>query len=197
MYDPAVGRWNGVDLLAEQYQNYSPFNYVLGNPINWVDPNGMNVAGSDTAEYDLDPVVITASRSDKPDSPTIRTNFYARLHLARNSFGNSRGVATVDYGDVRNFNNELSSLPYGLGLAYSLTAGSFLDFSVGMGEIFDEGDLGSGGLKIAALLPLGRGAYYVKQGSRWVVKTTSIFGGKGETFFRAMSRTEFAALQAN
>jgi len=42
-YDPAVGRWAGVDPLAEQYPAWSPFNYVLGNPVGLVDPDGRSV----------------------------------------------------------------------------------------------------------------------------------------------------------
>jgi RHS repeat-associated protein len=34
--------WLSVDPLADQYPSTSPFMYVLGNPIIFVDPNGMN-----------------------------------------------------------------------------------------------------------------------------------------------------------
>ena len=40
-YDAAVGIWHGVDPLAEKYANYNPFNYVLNNPIKFVDPTGL------------------------------------------------------------------------------------------------------------------------------------------------------------
>ncbi|WP_020568430.1 RHS repeat-associated core domain-containing protein [Neolewinella persica] len=44
-YDPAVARWSSIDPLAEEYVAYSPYNYVLGNPIRYLDPDGMRVEG--------------------------------------------------------------------------------------------------------------------------------------------------------
>ncbi|MEO1417827.1 MAG: DUF6443 domain-containing protein, partial [Bacteroidota bacterium] len=40
MYDPTVGRWNGVDELAELYLESSTFTYVINNPISYIDPDG-------------------------------------------------------------------------------------------------------------------------------------------------------------
>ena len=39
-YMPDIGRWNGIDQLAEDYISASPYAYVMNNPINMFDPDG-------------------------------------------------------------------------------------------------------------------------------------------------------------
>lgn len=40
-YDPVIGRWMSMDLLANKYPDVSPFVYCLNNPINLVDLYGL------------------------------------------------------------------------------------------------------------------------------------------------------------
>lgn len=42
-FDPQIGRWNVQDAKAEAYTGWSPYNYVLNNPLKYVDPKGEDV----------------------------------------------------------------------------------------------------------------------------------------------------------
>jgi RHS repeat-associated protein len=46
-YDSRIGRWLVVDPLFEKHPEWSPYNYVLDNPLVFIDPNGQQVLVSD------------------------------------------------------------------------------------------------------------------------------------------------------
>ena len=69
-YDPSLSVWMGVDPLADKYSAWSPYNYVLNNPIIHTDPDGRSVDG----EYELDANGEWQKVSNKGDA--IGVDFY-------------------------------------------------------------------------------------------------------------------------
>ena len=51
MYMADLGRWFNPDLLADKFTSMSPYNYVLNNPIVFVDPDGNDVRPTNAAAY--------------------------------------------------------------------------------------------------------------------------------------------------
>jgi len=39
-YNPEIGRWMNIDPLADEFNEWSPYNYTLNNPVMYVDPDG-------------------------------------------------------------------------------------------------------------------------------------------------------------
>ncbi|MEW7278828.1 DUF6443 domain-containing protein [Aquimarina sp. 2201CG1-2-11] len=58
-YDPALGRWMNIDLLAENNQfQFSPYHYVKNSPIQYNDPDGMIWRDPQKARDLLNTVVV-------------------------------------------------------------------------------------------------------------------------------------------
>ena len=52
-YDPATAIFLQQDPLAEKYYNISPYAYCANNPVNFVDPDGMDwIKNSETGKYE-------------------------------------------------------------------------------------------------------------------------------------------------
>lgn len=51
LMDPQIGRWHVPDPLSSKYSNYSPYNYVLNDPVQMIDPDGMDPLSWGTGTY--------------------------------------------------------------------------------------------------------------------------------------------------
>ena len=88
-YDPAIARWNAVDPLAEKYYPVTPYAFCTDNPVNLVDPDGMDI-------WELDSLGHIVA--------VIRNNEYDAFHIVKqNSYGNWERTGqsiSFDYGTI-------------------------------------------------------------------------------------------------
>jgi RHS repeat-associated protein len=57
-YDPAIGRFNGMDRLCEIAFSITPYRFAYNNPVYWNDPTGLLESGNELSDYyELDDVV--------------------------------------------------------------------------------------------------------------------------------------------
>ena len=53
LYDPATGRWLTQDPMAEKYYGISPYAFCAGNPMKYVDADGMRIFPKGQEELDM------------------------------------------------------------------------------------------------------------------------------------------------
>ncbi|MEM6395321.1 MAG: RHS repeat-associated core domain-containing protein [Bacteroidota bacterium] len=125
-YDPAVSRWMGVDPLAYEYGAWSPYNYVLNNPMLHFDPDGRSVDG----EYEKDEDGNWVKVSDKGDH--IGVDFYHH-----DTFRGSGKQMTLAVDQMSGSYNWITN-------GRSVLRGESRQDDIGWQEVFDEWKFGTG-----------------------------------------------------
>ena len=70
-YNPRLSIWYGVDPLAEKYPSWSPYNYTLNNPVNYIDPDGRDIV----------PWLVNSFKGGNTNRPRMTKNYLSTKML--------------------------------------------------------------------------------------------------------------------
>jgi RHS repeat-associated protein len=107
-YDSAIARWTAVDPLADQYAPWSTYNYVLGNPLIYIDPDGMQV--DDTYSVDREGYITHVDDKKHYDVNGNEVDVIVAGELKYDDDGNIQNKATqeVQKGTLRKSGNDVT-----------------------------------------------------------------------------------------
>jgi hypothetical protein len=105
-----------VDPLAELHYDYSPYAYVLNNPIKYTDPFGMDTiyAYKDGTEFDRikadgkNVTIYGPSKDLVAEAPITANSYYAMLSYSSMSTGTTSAGAIASYRQYTQYNQALN-----------------------------------------------------------------------------------------
>jgi RHS repeat-associated protein len=85
-YDAALGRWNVMDELSEKYHSFSCYNFVVNNPMKYIDPDGkevwINSFSEDGVKYRYESGKVYDTKGNEVYQSTIKDEFVLQTILA-------------------------------------------------------------------------------------------------------------------
>jgi RHS repeat-associated protein len=126
-YDPAISIFLSVDPLAEQFPAWNPYHYVHNNPINLIDPTGMEAETDYTLNKKTGDVKQIGETNNKLDR-ILKTN--SKGEVRTNKDGSPKvAIDNIDKGilsDGLNFKNDSNVVRVGDGQATQEGVESFV-----------------------------------------------------------------------
>jgi len=101
-YDPAIGRFTGVDPLADQFPAWNPYHYVHNNPLRYTDPTGMSA--DDIIDVDKGTGSITVTEAEGADVVRLVDNgnvVDSYTYGENGSFSSDNQIITGDFNGTQ------------------------------------------------------------------------------------------------
>ena len=96
-YDARIGRWGAVDPIVDQRISWSPYNYVLNNPLNRIDIDGF----MDRPIYDTDGYFLgTDDNGLQGDAIVMNRNNFKQGMSIEEASSNNLGIEGLSGGDA-------------------------------------------------------------------------------------------------
>jgi RHS repeat-associated protein len=111
-YDGGIIRWLTPDPLTDKYYGWSPYNYTLGNPLRYVDPDGMRVVMNEDSTQQ----VIQEMNNERKDQDVTNENNLEVLpiYMSNVSLGTNNEKLALRLGQVVIFDvKNINTLPLG------------------------------------------------------------------------------------
>jgi len=140
-YMPDIGRWAIIDPLWLKHPDVTPYNYVLNNPLRFIDPDGMQVSALEM-RFLRDPALRQGGTSQQDIQTAYQKGVQVGTAISAGVLAVGAAVAVTPYATAAALSNPVTTNEIGIAITEALSPGaeSFLNAPSAIKGL-TEGDL--------------------------------------------------------